>query len=634
MTKEDNAASKKIEGTEGTEGTALIANDFPGTLSERAEGTELNKIEFSCSLTPVMPAQAPPDQIQEPEITRPSFQTHDDWFLIDGAKKRPGLYWHGYSESKGEKEPSPIDVWVCLPIHAEAVTYGEGGGSFGLLLRFMDALGKWHLWAAPMYMLKGSGEELRGELLDLGLRMNLQKRNYLSQWVMERYPSRKILAATRTGWHSNASAFVMPNRTLGSDDFVYQSEHAIHEAYQQRGSLHQWRDNVARPCRGNPVLILALCSAFAGPLLLTARQQHAGGAGIHLVGDSSQGKTTALEVAASVWGGPDFRRTWRATANGLEATAASQNDSALILDEISECDPREIGRIVYALANGVGKQRAARTGGARQSAQWRIMLLSSGEKTLAGHMSEGGRQVKAGQEARLLDVPATGREYGVFDSLHDFGDGRTLADTLKQNASKFYGHAGPAFIEALLNRQSDLPAEYALFANNPRFKGRDALESRAAGVFALLAMAGELATEFNLTAGGEGEAFNAALVGYDLWRDSRGSGNTEDRQILGAIQSFIERHGDSRFSRLHDPDGQISIRDRAGYWKDDNQGRVFLFNSHALREAASGFDTARILNALENAGWLAERRQDKRAVQRKINGRKVELYAVAPGEAE
>jgi hypothetical protein len=30
------------------------------------------------------------------------------------------------------------------------------------------------------------------------------------------------------------------------------------------------------------------------------------------------GKTTILEAAASVWGGPNYRRSWRATANGME----------------------------------------------------------------------------------------------------------------------------------------------------------------------------------------------------------------------------------------------------------------------------------------------------------------------------
>lgn len=97
---------------------------------------------------------------------------------------------------------------------------------------------------------------------------------------------------------------------------------------------------------------------LAGPLLAKV---HHHSAGVHWVGDSSTGKTTALHVGASVWGGTTFVRTWRATANGLEGAAAALNDTLLCLDEISEADPRQVGEIVYSLANGIGKSRASRT---------------------------------------------------------------------------------------------------------------------------------------------------------------------------------------------------------------------------------------------------------------------------------
>lgn len=79
----------------------------------------------------------------------------------------------------------------------------------------------------------------------------------------------------------------------------------------------------------------------------------------------------------------------------MEGAAAMNNDGLLALDEISECDPREVGAIVYALAKGYGKQRASRTGGARPVTRWRCFVLSSGERSVATHMAEGRRRVKA-----------------------------------------------------------------------------------------------------------------------------------------------------------------------------------------------------------------------------------------------
>ena len=86
----------------------------------------------------------------------------------------------------------------------------------------------------------------------------------------------------------------------------------------------------------------------------------------------------------------------------MEGAAALFNDCLLALDEISECDPREVGAIVYSLGNGRGKQRAGRSGNARGVTRWRCFILSSGERSIATTMLEGGHRAKAGQAVRLI----------------------------------------------------------------------------------------------------------------------------------------------------------------------------------------------------------------------------------------
>lgn len=70
-------------------------------------------------------------------------------------------------------------------------------------------------------------------------------------------------------------------------------------------------------CR-NSRLIFGVSVALAAPLLGICYEENGG---FHLRGASSTGKTTILYAAASVFGGKDFIQRWRATANGLEATA-------------------------------------------------------------------------------------------------------------------------------------------------------------------------------------------------------------------------------------------------------------------------------------------------------------------------
>lgn len=475
---------------------------------------------------------------------------------------------------------------------------------------------------------------MRGELLNLGVRINLDAKKHLNTWLMLQKPQCITIAATRTGWHSNGRAFVMPNKTIGDDNVRFQSEYAAHDDFIQQGDIQKWREQIATRCSGNPILLLSVSAAFAAPLLLKAKQQSAGGGGIHLIGKSSNGKTTALQVAASVWGGPGYVRAWRATANGLEATEAALNDSLLVLDEISECDPREIGSIIYALANGQGKQRAKRNGGARDSFRWRTIVLSSGERTLSPHMQEAGQNIKAGQEARLLNIPATDREYGAFDTLHGLNDGRAFADFMKQSTSLNFGFAGPEFVK-LLEDKDNLSELYARFCELSGFCSADGVEGRAACLCALIALAGEKATEYGLTGWQEGEASEAAIELFNKWRDFRGQGQTEMRQILQGILHFIDRHGDSRFSGIDQKeivyegdniDQRPVVRDRAGYWKDTDRGRIFLFNSSALQEAATGFDLKIILQTLNDAQWIIEKDHGKNSKKVKVEGRTLSLY--------
>ena len=143
--------------------------------------------------------------------------------------------------------------------------------------------------------------------------------------------------------------------------------------------------------------VLAISAALAGPLLHLAGQE---GGGVNFFGQSSRGKTTLLQMAASVWGrgaSPGYVRAWRATANGLEGAAASASDTALILDELGQVEGREAAAALYSLSNGGGKVRAARDGAMREPKSWRVMVLSTGELPVEAKLVRGSRAQGAGR---------------------------------------------------------------------------------------------------------------------------------------------------------------------------------------------------------------------------------------------
>ncbi|MBB3190656.1 DUF927 domain-containing protein [Halomonas cerina] len=587
----------------------------------------------------VDPSEAAPAKVKEPR--RPTFAC----YLAPSQYGPPGLYYHGQRQPKGDGDPAPFDVWICSPIECLAATHDERHDNHGLLLRFKPPYGPWRQWAMPLELLSGSGEEMRRELMRMGVRISPDGFKPLHRWASQCRPEEVVVAATRVGWHhvEEALAFVMPRRTIAQGELArritFQSEVAGQDDYATAGSLESWRAHIGRLCSGNPLGVLAVSSALAGPLLHLCHRQTAG---IHLVGDSSNGKTTWLEVAASVWGGPDFKRTWRATGNGLEGVAAALSDTALILDEIGEADGREIGATIYALGNGTGKARASRTGTARRPHRWRIAVLSSGERTLAAHMSEAGKRPHAGQAVRLLDIPAK-RAHGAFDTLHHLADGRAFADHLKSEVTRHHGHLGPAFIERLVSEERDLAGEVDKFAQLPGFASSRPLQGRAAKVLALIGLAGEMAAEYELVGWEPGEAMAAAIETFQAWAAGQGGVRSEHEQILASVSDFIDRHGDARFSSVEsDPAHAPMVRDRAGWWRDDAQGRTYLFTPGGLAEALGGFDLKRGTEALEVAGWLVDRGGDKRSVRAHVlddtkpNKPKVRkrVYAIRPAEAE
>ena len=427
-------------------------------------------------------------------------------------------------------------------------------------------------WAMPASMLAGDGTQYRSTLLSMGLQIgaSLQAKTQLTVYIQTRQTELRVRCTDRIGWHDNA--YVLPDRTIGDNGemVMFQSPGGVVSQFKQRGTVEQWRDEVAALCIDNPRLAFCVSAAFAAPLL-----HHSGVAsgGFHIWGDSSSGKSTAFKVAGSVYGDKDYPRSWRITDNALETVAVQHSDALLLLDEIAQVEPKSVGDSVYMLANETGKGRATQTATARRVHKWRLLFLSDGEISLANHMSEAGKGARGGHDVRMAHIAAdAGKGFGVYDTLHSFGDGAALSNHLVNMAQQYYGTAGIAFIEWVVKRASKLSDalrnRVAEFTRELCPVGAHGQVSRVAARFALVGIAGEMATHAGITGWPEGEAMNSARVCFAAWLEGRGgAGNTEHSSIIRQVSSFFQMHGDSRFVWWHraTDDRRPNTINRAGF---------------------------------------------------------------------
>ncbi|MEE4996280.1 DUF927 domain-containing protein [Pseudomonas alliivorans] len=488
-----------------------------------------------------------------------------------------------YAGDDGEARP------VCSPLEILARTRDDKGHNWGLLVEFDDPDGAKKRWNIPARTMTGDfGKDVLGPLVDMGLRLagsrsGRNARNDLQSYLGGFDSAQRARLVTRLGWHDNA--FLLPEQQVGMH-----SEHLhFYEAGSQlppiseAGTLEQWQEQIGALCVGNHRLAFVVGVAFAGPLLHMLGHESGG---FHLYGDSSGGKTTHLQVAASIYGGPRLVRSWRSTDNALESIAAAHSDGLLVLDEIGMCDPRIIGETVYMLGNGTGKARANDRGQAgRQVQEWRLLFLSTGEKTLAQHMAEANKELKAGMEVRMLAVPAdASKGLGMFDALNGFDDAAALSDALKARVAKYYGTPLTAFLTALCEPDKRHAWSAILRRTLEGFIAKSLPASasgqahRAAARFGLAAAAGELATAMGITGWPDGTATTAARVCLNAWMNERGgAGNFEGDAILARLRQVIERFGESRFTRWEsaaakvDEHGPRTI-DRLGFRKTMEHG--------------------------------------------------------------
>jgi hypothetical protein len=395
-------------------------------------------------------------------------------------------------------------------------------------------------------------------------------------------------------------------------------QHGLHVA----GTAAEWAAEIATPLRGNSNVALSFATFFAAPLLCWASEP---GGGNHLYGPSTIGKTMVSDAGQSIYGWPletadnAFGVTWAGSEAGFDALAVARTDLGLPLDEITLADRRSAEQIVYKLASGTKGPRATPTGGLRETAHASVLVLSTGEKSLAEFI---GRSLQEGARKRLVDIPAQVRPSGAFetiprDQIHDAS--KCLFDAMKRHhgavGRDWQRHLvvlGPGRIKTELkgHREAFLALPEVIAVTEKAHPQVRAVVNR----FALSAAALRMVIEAGLLPWTAEEADTGIIACMRRWVAQRGNldaagevvraARQVERELVSSLgENFIHIHKTSgRWKPLTEADElkQKTPERFDGYVKPDH---VLLW-PEALRRRCNGMDSVEIARDLQQRGVL------------------------------
>jgi len=319
------------------------------------------------------------------------------------------------------------------------------------------------------------------------------------------------------------------------------------------------------------------------------------------------------------------------------------------------------------LANEQSKARATRNGAPRARLAWRLLFLSAGELGLADHMAEGMKRTRTGQEVRMADIPAdAGMGMGAFETLHSSPTGADLSRLVTAASGSYYGAVGLEWLQWLATHADTLKTRTRKAAADLAGQwvphGASGQVERVAARFALVAVAGELATDAGLTGWPEGESVRAIKVCFDAWLNARGgAGNGEVASMLRQVRRFLELHGEGRFTWWHraSDDHNAKTLQRAGFRRmvsedgtpiksDPEHQReygermsptlgesvrveYFVMPETFKSEVCQGFDPQAVCRVLHSHGCLVAKEAERFSVKERLPGLgPSRCYRIAP----
>lgn len=341
-------------------------------------------------------------------------------------------------ELKNDVKYVPVcDCIVAVIARSESLT----DGTQGLDVRWTSGNGTRTL-SKPRSTFMDSKKII--DLADYGLPVHSGNARNLATYISRFESANEQNLKTRRvsnqlGW--TKGGFLLGDTFIGDGDVRFEPKDGgdaqIAKGFHVNGTMEGTLD-VLNKIKPFPMVKMAIYAALSAPLL---KKWGESPYIFELAGTTSRGKTTALRIAASLYGCPDeskpgFFKQWNATKVSLERYASIMNHLPLFIDDTKNGDAdRVIKPIIYQFASGQGKGRGSLQG-MQISANWQTVMLSTGEQKITSFAKDGGAV------ARVLSLEGSPFTTANIESAR-------LVQELNKQVSEHYGNVAEPWIRFL-----------------------------------------------------------------------------------------------------------------------------------------------------------------------------------------
>ncbi len=360
--------------------------------------------------------------------------------------------------------------------------------------------------------------------------------------------------------------------------------------WQERGSMAGWQKAVAPVLERFPVVGVFYLASLASPLLSLIEEPSFV---VDLSGETSRGKTTTLQVAASVFGSPmegeGAIQSWDATRVALERIGATLGNLPLLLDESKRAGRAgSTAKMIYDLTAGSGRARGS-IDGLRHRHTWHLTVLSTGEAPITESSQD------AGTRARTLCI--TEPPFGE-------GDQSAVVQQLTDGLRAHHGWAGRCFVAELLTKDPrQLQEDYSEYRLALAREVESKVGGRLVGHAAVLLLTLDLASFAGLPVP-DAQAVRAVLL-----RSIEAGSRAADRP-REALRDLVS-HAHVNIGRLWQPDIEQPGSPARGWLGVKDCERLALSSSESKEYLKTlGYDVPGVIHAWVERGWLEVSRQD------------------------